>query len=277
MVTRSDYPVEMVNAALGVLVEVMSLLGGENSQYIVLAGGWVPFFLISQDQEPHCGSGDIDLALDFERIPDAAYSSFLQRLSETGYVQDADSPAKFWRIFRSENGEKIEVRVDFIAGEYGGTGKSRRHQRVQDVPAQKARGCDLAFADYVPIEVEARMPDGSINSVKVNIAGVVPFLVMKGMTLSDRLKEKDAYDIGYMVRRYPGGPKALAAVFEPYRSNKLVIEGLSKIRAKFKTVDYWGPNAFVTFEQIDDEEDREIEKRDVFERVNAFLNELGIE
>ncbi len=276
MVTRSDYPTDMVNAALGVLVEVMSLLGEENSQYIVLAGGWVPYFLIPQEEKPHCGSADIDLALDFEGIPDAAYSSFLQRLSEKGYEQDTDSPAKFWRAFGSEDGKEIEVRVDFIAGEYGGTGRSRRHQRIQDVLAQKARGCDLAFAEFTTVEVEATMPDGSINSAKINVAGVVPFLVMKGMVLSDRLREKDAYDIGYLVREYPGGPKALALVFEPYRSNKLVIEGLSKIRDKFRSTDHWGPASYVNFEQIENEEDREIEKRDIFERVDALLDLLGI-
>lgn len=119
-----------------------------------------------------------------------------------------------------------------MAGEYGGTSDGHRHQRVQDVLAQKARGCDLAFADHITIEIEASMPDGSINSVDVNIAGVVPFLVMKGMALVDRLKEKDAYDICYVVREYPGGLAALAAIFEPYRDNKLVIEGLGKIKTK---------------------------------------------
>ena len=116
MVTRSDYPDDMVNAALGVLVEVMSLLGAENRKCIVLAGGWVPYFLISQIDTPHCGSADIDLALDFENIPDARYSSFLQRLSERGYEQDPESPAKFWRRFTSPNGEELAVRVDFMAG-----------------------------------------------------------------------------------------------------------------------------------------------------------------
>jgi hypothetical protein len=67
MVTRSDYPSEIVNAALGVLVELMNLLG-EYREHIILAGGWVPYFLFDQNEDPHCGSIDIDLALNFERI-----------------------------------------------------------------------------------------------------------------------------------------------------------------------------------------------------------------
>jgi hypothetical protein len=33
----------------------------------------------------------------------------------------------------------------------------------------------------------------------------VPFFVMKGMALHDRLKEKDAWDIYYCTKNYTGG------------------------------------------------------------------------
>ena len=33
----------------------------------------------------------------------------------------------------------------------------------------------------------------------IRVASIVPFLVMKGMALADRLKEKDAYDIVFCV------------------------------------------------------------------------------
>lgn len=276
MVDKSDYSPTIVEAALGVLVEVMAILGEDNSRHVVLAGGWVPFFLVPQDERPHCGSIDIDLALDFENIPDTVYASLLERLSEKGYERDAESPAKFWRSLQSGDGREIRVRVDFLAGEYGGSTKSHRHQRVQDILAQKARGCDLAFSEFITVEVEAKIPDGSINREKINIAGAVPFLVMKGMALADRLKEKDAYDIGYLVKEYPGGPPALADIFIPYSENMLVREGLKKIRKKFESPNHWGPVAYVNFEQIDDDEDRELSKRDIFERVNALLVQLGI-
>ncbi len=273
MVTRSDYPSEIVDAALGVLVELMSLLG-EYRKNIVLAGGWVPYFLFDQNEDPHCGSVDIDLALNFERITEQAYATFLERLHKSSYVEDEKSSAKFWRNVTLADGRDVLIRIDFISGEYGGTGESHRHQRVQDVLAQKARGCDLAFEEYVSVQVEARMPNGSINSVSVKIAGVVPFLVMKGMALADRFKEKDAYDIGCVLRNYPGGPVDLAAAFAPYQKNGLVAEALGKIRDKFRDVDYWGPNAYANFEQMD-VEDRELAKRDVFERADAFLTALG--
>ena len=45
--------------------------------------------------------------------------------------------------------------MDFLAGEYGGTGAKHRHQQVQpDLRARKARGCELAFAYRTEIIVE---------------------------------------------------------------------------------------------------------------------------
>jgi len=97
------------------------------------------------------------------------------------------------------------------------------------------------------------------------------------MALWERYKEKHAYDIYFTILHYPRGLQGLIKVFEPFKSNKLVREGLSKIRAKFRDVNAPGPVWVVSFEEIDDEEEKERIKRDVFERVNAFLDALDIE
>jgi len=51
---------------------------------------------------------------------------------------------------------------------------------------------------------------------------------------------------------------------------------LGKICAKFSTIDSPGTVWAANFLEIDDEEEKERVKRDAFERVNAFLNELRI-
>jgi hypothetical protein len=169
------------------------------------------------------------------------------------------------------------VEVDLLSGEYGGTGRSHRTQPVQDVRARKARGCDLVFEHFRPFKVSANMPDGARNEVNIKIAGIIPFLVMKGMALWERYKEKDAYDIYFTLLHYPGGIEELAKIFGPIKSNKLVCEGLGKIRAKFISTEAPGPVWLINFEDVDDEEERERLKRDAYERVNAFLDALGIE
>jgi hypothetical protein len=122
------------------------------------------------------------------------------------------------------------------------------------------------------------MPDGATNEVIIKVADIIPFLVMKGVAIGERYKEKDAYDIYSAILHYPGGIQQLIEVFRPFRSNKLVREGLGKIKTKFKEIDSQGPIWVTNFEEIiDDEEEKERVKRDVFERVNAFLDGLGIE
>jgi len=121
------------------------------------------------------------------------------------------------------------------------------------------------------------MPDGALNEVTVKIATIIPFLVMKGMCIWDRYKEKDAYDIYFTILHYPGGINELVKTFQSFKYNKLVREGLGKIKAKFKNIDAPGPVWVINFEDIDDEEEKERVKRDVYERINAFLDTLGIE
>ena len=50
--------------------------------------------------------------------------------------------------------------MDLLAGEYEGTGKSHRTQRMQDVLARKARGCDLAFDMVMEVPIEGVLPGG---------------------------------------------------------------------------------------------------------------------
>ena len=109
--------------------------------------------------------------------------------------------------------------------------------------ARKGRGCDLAFIDPIEVTVEDQLPGGGKDSVKIRVASLVTFLVMKGMALDDRLKEKDAWDIIYYVRNYPGGLDALVDELKPHLKHGLVREGLQKIEKYFASASHVGPTA----------------------------------
>ena len=274
MVTRSNYPKNEVEACLSVLVEFMTLLG-EYRESIVLIGGWVPYFLIERKKHEHVGSLDIDAAFDFNTISSEAYNTILKLLEKRGY-QEGNQPFIFHRTIKVESGIEVTVEINLLAGEYGGTSKSHRTQKIQDVRARKARGCDLVFEHNFLNIITAKMPDQATNQLTIKIADVIPFLVMKGMALWDRYKEKDAYDIYFTISNYPGGIQTLVNMFKPVKSNRLVTEGLGKIKSKFIDIESPGPIWVVNFEEITDEEEKEIVKRDVFERVNTFLDALQI-
>ncbi|MDO8737426.1 MAG: hypothetical protein Q7J17_00440 [Candidatus Deferrimicrobium sp.] len=145
---------------------------------------------------------------------------------------------------------------------------------MQGIQARKVRGCDLAFDSPREISVEGELPGGGKDTVNVRVAAIVPFLVMKGMALTDRLKEKDAWDIDYCLRNYRGGMDALVAEFRPHMVHGLVREGLKKIADAFASVDRIGPVSVANFEEITDPDDRALRRRDACERVISLLERL---
>ncbi len=274
MVTRRDYTAEAVEAAKSVLIELMHLLG-EYRDDIVLIGGWVPELLLPQEPRRHIGSMDIDLALNHMKIGDG-YKRIEELLHGRGYYQEEGrQPYVFFR--NVPVGEQaVTVQVDLLSGEYEGTGKKRRHQVVQDLKARKVRGCDIAFDMAEEISIEGEIPGGGLDRVTIRVASIVPFFVMKGMALDERLKEKDAWDIYYCIQAYPGGIETLAEKFRPHLAHGLVREGLGKIAKHFADIRSIGPRFVAVFEEANDPEEIELLTRDAFERVNAFLERVGV-
>lgn len=272
--TKRDYSQLVVDAARSVLVELAHLLG-EYKDDIVLIGGWVPELLLSTTDAPHTGSVDVDIALNHRSLQEPRYKTLLELLIRRGYRQSEKQPFIFYRTVNVADQEVI-VQIDFLAGEYEGTGTSHRTQLFEDMRVRKARGCDLAFEMNTEISVEGTLPEGGKDKATIRVAGIVPFIVMKGMALEDRLKEKDAWDVYYCIRNYTGGSKALAEEFRPHLENDLVREGLWKIAEKFSSPEHIGPKFVADFEEITDPEERAFRQRDAFERVNQILEILGV-
>jgi hypothetical protein len=266
-----DYTAAAVESARSVLIELTHILG-EYREDMVLVGGWTPELLIPRSQERHVGSVDVDIALNHRRLTQAGYRTIGDLLRRHGYVQDRQQPFIFRKTVRGQ-----VVQVDFLAGEYGGTGKSRRTQKAIDMQPRKARGCDLAFEiEPTRVRLEGTLPDGAVDEVQVRVASVVPFLVMKAMALADRRKAKDAYDIYFVLSYYPGGIEAVVEAFKPHLKLTLVMEGLKKLASKFATLDHVGPKDVAEFDETLDDEERAIRRRDAFEKVNFLLLQLGI-
>jgi hypothetical protein len=274
MVTKTDYDALGVEAAHSVMLELTRLLG-EYHDDVVVVGGWVPAMLIPQDNVPHVGSLDVDLALNHKTLQDPGYNTIHNLLVGCGYRQDNKQPYRFWRIVKV-HGRTIEVAVDLLAGEYEGTSKSHRTQKIQDVRARKARGCELAFQHATEVPIYGTLPDGAKDRAMIRIAAIIPFLAMKGMAMATRLKEKDPWDIYYCVSNYPGGPEALVTEFKPHLHNSLIREGLRNIADKFGSPEHFGPRSVAAFEDISDPEERAIVERDAYERVQDILRKLGI-
>lgn len=247
---------------------------GEYRDEIVLVGGWVPFLSIDAPEDPldrHPGSTDVDIVLDHQELEDVGYETIARRLEDAGYESVGEQPFQF---SKTVNG--VVVHIDLLAGQYAGTGKKHRTQKIQDVKARKARGADLVFQiGPDKREISGRLPDGSHDRVVVPIASMVPFIIMKSFAMDDRMKPKDPFDIWYVVKRYPGGIEELIETFRPHLDSGLVKLGLEILARKFERFDSWASTQVGKFDSALSADEQEARQRDAYERIGYLRSELG--
>ena len=268
-VTKVDYPDLPVRAAESVLLELVRILG-EYLDHVVVIGGMVPKYLVSNAKEKHIGSIDVDLALDHRGFDEPGYQTLLELLETHNYQLDAKQPFIFRRNVVIDDNE-ITVQVDLLSGEYGGTGRSHRIQKIQDIRPRKARGADMAFDDPVHVKIAGELPGGAKDTAIIRVASIVPFIVMKAMAMRDRIKQKDPYDIYYCLKYFPNGIEKIAELFSLLRRNKLVGEALGILAEKFNSPEHVGPVHITEFLEITEPYEQELTKRDSYERVQYLV------
>ena len=264
-VTKGDYPKLAVKAAESVLLELVHILG-EYLDSIVVIGGMVPRYLIGETEEPHVGTTDVDLALDHRRFDEPGYRTLHELLINHGYQVDEKQPFIYRRTIVVD-GQNVTVQVDLLSGEYGGTDKDHRTQKIQDVRPRKARGADIAFDEPVHVKITGKLPGGAKDTVTIPIAGIVPFIVMKAMAMRDRLKQKDPYDIYYCLRYFPGGVEQIVDHVKLLKGNRLVKEALEILKVKFDSPEHVGPSHIAEFLELSHPDEVARIKRDAYERV----------
>jgi hypothetical protein len=163
------------------------------------------------------------------------------------------------------------MQIDFLAGEYGGTAKSHRHQKVQDMLAHKGRGTDLVFEQYYREEIQGRFPNGAEVRMSLCVANEVSVFAMKGVAIAQRTKAKDYYDLYMIAKHLEGGATALGKRLGEFKGNSVIREAAENVRKYFDSPNGLGPTSVADFEGESDREARAILQRDAFETLKAVL------
>lgn len=261
------------SACKSVLIEVLTILSKDLNKLAVV-GGWVPELLLPN--KGHIGSIDVDLALDASQIKPQAYESIRKKLADAGYQQDPNCSNRFYRNVKNPS---LQVRVDLITGANFGNTATDSHLQIQELLVWKARGVDLAFIFQQPVSVDGILPEGGYNKVTALLPTIPAYICIKAITLNERKKEKDAYDIYFCVDKYPGGYKALASEYQKLLENELVLEGLRILKDKFARIDSIGPvwaAQMVESGSSGTGSTIEYEQRRAFELINALLREIAV-
>lgn len=268
-----DYTSRQVEAARRTLVDVHQVLASFHD-CLVLVGGWVPDLLLSDVEEPHVGSVDVDLALDVEKLGDGRYAELINLLLDTGRYQPGEKGFQFVAEVDLVDGEKpVVVAVEFLAPQDVKFAKNRP-KLLKEFRILQADGCEAAFRDPVNIPLSGKMIGGADNRVYLRVASLADFLVMKAHAIGGRDKPKDVYDFCYCLENYPDGLGEIVKVWRSRKSEQDVAKAIQILQEKFETVTSYGPNQAVEFYNSPNEEEHAIQSRRAFELVKRFLQEM---
>jgi hypothetical protein len=276
--SAADYDDRTSAAVKSVLVEIGQILGSFKGKFAVI-GGAVPWLLIENEEMRHVGTLDVDLGLDAEALGGGEYALLVESLIGNGYKQRSDLRLfQLVRQVKHDDGDPIDVVIDFLRP-FDAVIVKNVPPLISHFAVQRASGADLALRFYNLVAIEGPMPDGGTNRVEIAVASIPALLAMKGYAIQNRLKRKDAYDIYYCVRNYPGGIEALAEDCKPVLAHQEGIAGYRFIAAKFETADSFGPTSvrhFVEATQVLGERSADQWQQDAFGQVDAWLRSLGL-
>lgn len=267
---QSDYDGRQIEAARRVLIDLGQTLASFQD-CLVVVGGWVPDLLLPKAADAHVGSIDVDLALDVKQLGDGRYAELLKLLLATRrYRPGAKAFQLVTEVDLEDGGKPVVVEVEFLAPKNVRLGKNKP-KLMENFRVLQADGCAAAFNAPEEVELKGRMIRGGRNTVRLRVASLADFVVMKAHALAGRDKPKDAYDLCYCLTHFPGGRDQLAVLLRARQTEPDVKRALAILAEKFASVEDFGPTQIVEFLEAQLEEERAIQARRAYELVQELL------
>ena len=260
---HTDYNEQATRRCERALVTLLGDLGPWRER-IYLAGGLAPRYLVGQLPEgarAHVGTTDVDLIVGVALADETSetYRTLQNNLEKSGFVQSDPS----FRWIREIEG--VSVAVEFLCEtDAVAPGRIFRPKEFtgSKFGAFNVRGAHLAREDFIEREIGAeRLDGGGLSRITVRVANVLPYTVLKIFAFQDRHENKDAYDLGFTLFNYEGGPIAAgkAASSSPVKAHPKVVAALRLLEERFRDISQDGPHAYASF--LADPDDEEAKAR----------------
>ncbi len=246
----SDYDEVTTSRCERALVTLLGDIGPWNER-VYLAGGLAPRYIVGslpQGARPHVGTTDVDLVIGLalgDESPEA-YRTLGNNLKKALF-----EPENSFRWKR--NVEAVTVTVEFLC-ETDKVEPGRIYKPKEGtgsgLGAFNVRGAQLVTRDYLECAIEAdRLSDGGRSRVKVRVANLLPYTVLKILAFQDRHENKDAYDLVYCLLNFGDGPDDAGrhAAQSRVRDEAQVREALQLLAERFESAGSDGPHAYGAF------------------------------
>lgn len=234
-----------------VLVTLLRGLGPwKKSVYLI--GGLVPRYLVD---DPHVGTSDVDLVLDLQLVAEIeAYRTLEQNLKNLGFERGTNEEGQrqhhSWQLVVDET---VTITVDLLCPEWEEAGRLKSVPGNRALSALRIPGAHLVMKDYQEVTLEAELLDArGVAKETVRVAGYLSFVVLKALAYEDRMEEKDAYDLIFILLRAEGGPEACGRVLAQRRQEwpdePQLEKALKILRERFVSPRHDGPTSYARFQ-----------------------------
>jgi len=248
-----------------VIAACLTLAGalGDLADELCIVGGLVPSMICNTPVDPaaldegaHIGTNDLDVALRVSVLDDAHYKEFASRLRAKDFHPDSKETGKLVRQRWRWRDEKVTV--DFLIPPAPGTDPDMvRVQNLEhDFAALVVKPLGLAFHERISRTLKGHTLDGDVIERSIAFCGPAAFVALKAFAYANRTEPKDAYDLVYVLRRWPVGIEDIATRMAALatRDADVVSDVLGLLDRDFETIDSIGPREASRFRDgaIDD-------------------------
>ncbi|HEX5754139.1 MAG TPA: nucleotidyl transferase AbiEii/AbiGii toxin family protein [Archangium sp.] len=221
--------------------------------HVVIVGGLAPSLLVPTLEpgfEPHIGTQDLDLCLRVALIEGEVGN--YERLETC--LKGASFKMLNGESWRWQGGVALPLTVEFFCPPVPERKPGQLH-RPGGVVGGRLSAMVLATGglvdkDFREVVVEVLLPGGGGKTHQpLNVAGPAAYLATKADALQRRNKNKDAYDIIWLVESWPGGQAALApdirasVVF----NDPIFQAALVTLKREFENLDSAGARKYARF------------------------------
>jgi hypothetical protein len=234
-----------------VLCEVLTALGKAVSQ-AYLVGGWAVYYILDRPDRPvtrlpYAGTLDVDVALVFQL---SEREELIGRLISRGYVRDNRIENRLLRPF--PEGHIEPVAVDFLGGD---------KEVLQNLVHR--------------VRIVGETPEGDPFEGSVGVANMEACLATKAIAFDRDPKDKDAYDIYYLVTYARDEHGDCAAHVKATLHHPLIGEGLKALEIHFGRLEGRGLRKAMQMLRDQDEMDSVEARAAVRGSMRAFFHKLG--
>jgi hypothetical protein len=249
----SEYSRADLERVHSLCLTVATLLGDEVcTNDIVVVGGVVPSLLFAglesdPDLGAHVGTHDLDLALDIAILDERRYEAIRDLLIRGGFENDTKEDGTIvrqrWRSITT--GAEVDFLITLDPPSGGGAG--RLQNLTHDLAAIKMLGLDLAFAHKLMLPLEGHDLDGRRVARNLPVCRGEILVVLKSLAMGGRDKNKDAYDLFYVLQHLHGGVASAGTWLGGLSDHPALTRMASNLERDFRTIDDRGPRMVCSF------------------------------